>query len=286
LRQSFEQSEKQVSGFGERLRREREMRGISLEDITAATKIGKRLLRALEEEQFDLLPGGIFNKGYVRAYAKYIGIDEEQAVAEYLAAAGEIVPDARVIAEQDLSGRLLERVRRDDSDDGGQRFPFVPVLVLVVVIAGAAGGWQVYRQRVRERAQPTVSATEGMRPSMSTTAGTTVLDKGPSAAQTAPAAGDAAATSDAGASFEITVRARDRAWVSIKSDGKILVKGVIQPPDVKTIRATSQIVFWTGNAGVLELSFNGTNIPLSSGANDEQKLVFNVHGLETRPATQ
>ena len=100
MRQSFEQSEKQVSGFGERLRREREMRGISLEDITAATKIGKRLLRALEEEQFDLLPGGIFNKGYVRAYAKYIGIDDEQAVAEYLAAAGEAAPDAQEIAEQ------------------------------------------------------------------------------------------------------------------------------------------------------------------------------------------
>ena len=286
MRQSFEQSEKQVSGFGERLRREREMRGISLDDITASTKIGRRLLRALEEEQFDLLPGGIFNKGYVRAYAKYVGIDEEQAVAEYLAAAGEIVPDARVIAEQDLSGRLLERVRRDDFDDSGRRFPVVPVLVLLVVIAGAAGGWQVYRQRVRERARPTVSAAEGMSPPVASPSGSTAPDNGTSGVHTGPAANDAVATSDAGTPFEITVRAKDRAWVSIKSDGKILVKGVIQPPDVKTIRATNQIVFWTGNAGVLELSFNGTNIPLSSGANDEQKLVFNVHGLETRPATQ
>ena len=286
MRQSFEQGEKQASGFGERLRREREMRGISLEDITAATKIGKRLLRALEEEQFDLLPGGIFNKGYVRAYAKYVGIDEEQAVAEYLAAAGEVVPDERLIAEQDISGRLLERVRRDDSDDGGQRFPFVPVLVLLVVIAGAAGGWHVYRQRVRERAQPAAGTAEGKSPSMSTTGGSSGVDKGPSSAQTAPAADNAVATSGAGTPFEVTVRAKDRAWVTIKSDGKILVQGVIQPPEVKTIRATTQIVFWTGNAGALELSFNGTNIPLRGGANDEQVLVFNSHGLQTRPATQ
>jgi len=82
------------------------------------------------------------------------------------------------------------------------------------------------------------------------------------------------------------VRAKDRAWVTIKSDGKILVQGVIQPPEVKTIRATTQIVFWTGNAGALELSFNGTNIPLRGGPNDEQVLVFNSHGLQTRPATQ
>ena len=82
------------------------------------------------------------------------------------------------------------------------------------------------------------------------------------------------------------MRAKDRAWVTIKSDGKILVQGVIQPPEVKTIRATTQIVFWTGNAGALELSFNGTNIALRGGPNDEQVLVFNSHGLQTRPATQ
>ena len=57
----------QVGSFGERLRREREMRGVSLDDIAEASKIGTRLLRALEEEHFELLPGGIFNKGFVRA---------------------------------------------------------------------------------------------------------------------------------------------------------------------------------------------------------------------------
>jgi cytoskeletal protein RodZ len=77
----------QKSGsFGERLRREREMRGIKLEEISESTKIGKRNLVALEEERFDQLPGGIFNKGFVRAYAKFLGLDEEQAVNDFLAA--------------------------------------------------------------------------------------------------------------------------------------------------------------------------------------------------------
>ena len=72
--------------FGEKLRRERELRGITLEEVAIATKIGTRNLRALEEEKFGQLPGGIFNKGFVRAYARYVGIDEEQAVSDYLAA--------------------------------------------------------------------------------------------------------------------------------------------------------------------------------------------------------
>ena len=77
-----------MGSFGERLQREREMRGITLEEISESTKITSRCLQALEEEEFDKLPGGIFNKGFVRAYAHYVGIDEDQAVADFVVASG------------------------------------------------------------------------------------------------------------------------------------------------------------------------------------------------------
>src|SRR5215831_10736434 len=78
-----------MGSFGDRLKKEREQRGITLDDISLSTKIGTRLLRALEEERFDQLPGGIFNKGFVRAYARHLGLDEEQAIADYMVALGE-----------------------------------------------------------------------------------------------------------------------------------------------------------------------------------------------------
>ena len=74
--------------FGERLKQERERRKMTLDDVALATKIGTRMLNALEEEKFERLPGGIFNKGFVRAYARHLGLDDEQAVADYLAASG------------------------------------------------------------------------------------------------------------------------------------------------------------------------------------------------------
>jgi cytoskeletal protein RodZ len=74
------------------LKREREQRGISIDDVALSTKIGTRFLRAMEEEKFDQLPGGIFNRGFVRAYARRVGIDEEQAVADYLEVTGETIP--------------------------------------------------------------------------------------------------------------------------------------------------------------------------------------------------
>jgi cytoskeleton protein RodZ len=71
------------SPFGEHLRREREMRGVSLEEISAATRISPRFLEALETAQWDRLPGGAFNRGFIRSVARFLGLDEESMVAEY-----------------------------------------------------------------------------------------------------------------------------------------------------------------------------------------------------------
>jgi len=81
-----------VPSFGERLKKEREKRGMTLEDVSGATKISVRNLRALEQEKFDQMPGGIFNRGFVRAFAKHLGLDDDQVVADYREAAGESVP--------------------------------------------------------------------------------------------------------------------------------------------------------------------------------------------------
>ena len=71
--------------FGNTFRKEREKQGISLDDVSSATKISSRMLRAIEEENFDQLPGGVFNKGFIRAYAKHLGMNDDDAVAGYIA---------------------------------------------------------------------------------------------------------------------------------------------------------------------------------------------------------
>ncbi len=73
-----------MASFGEELKRERELRDISLKEISEATKISIRFLEALEQNNFDILPGGIFNRGFIRAYARFIGIDGEEMVNAYL----------------------------------------------------------------------------------------------------------------------------------------------------------------------------------------------------------
>ena len=73
-----------MSSFGEELRRERELRRITLREVAESTKVSLRYLEALEGNDFEHLPGGVFNRGFVRAYAQYIGVDPDTMVDSYL----------------------------------------------------------------------------------------------------------------------------------------------------------------------------------------------------------
>jgi cytoskeleton protein RodZ len=73
-----------MASFGEELRRERELREITLREVSHATKINIRYLEAMERNDFAYLPGGLFNRGFVRAYCQHIGIDADSMVNAYL----------------------------------------------------------------------------------------------------------------------------------------------------------------------------------------------------------
>ncbi len=273
------------------------MRGVSLDEIAKSTKIGTRLLKALEDEQFDLLPGGIFNKGFVRAYAKYLGMDEDQAVADYLQAAGSEEPDVQLIAHQ---GEWSDNKYAEPAPMR-RGFPFVPVLVLVIVVAAGFGGWRIYQQHVQEReaakaeraalqssgstesAQPT-APNAGRNSSPHPTSDAANTQPSPSAQQSSSRlVANGAATSAAASGFEVEVKTTGRAWVSLKADGKVLVSGVLAADQVRTLHADKEIVVWTGNAGATQVSFEGKAVPMQGGANEARVLVFRPGGLQPTP---
>src|SRR5437762_2602567 len=72
-----------TQSIGEKLRLQRETRGIALRDISEQTRISMRYLEAIEVDDYRRLPGGIFNRSFIRAYAKFIGYDENDAIEDY-----------------------------------------------------------------------------------------------------------------------------------------------------------------------------------------------------------
>ena len=116
-----------MAGFGENLRREREMRGITLDEISNTTKISIRLLESLESEDFSKLPGGIFTRSFIRAYANYLGLDEEHVMSEF-----EITAPAH--GEEDLSRFGASSKSQDKS-----RPPILPWAIAILMLAGGYG---------------------------------------------------------------------------------------------------------------------------------------------------
>ena len=82
--------EKSDLNFGEELRRERLIREVSLDEISASTKISIRLLTALESSDVKKLPAPVFTRGFIRAYSRHLGLDPDEMVNAYLA---DVAPD-------------------------------------------------------------------------------------------------------------------------------------------------------------------------------------------------
>ena len=280
-----------MESFGARLKREREQRKITLDDISVATKIGTRFLAALEEERFDQLPGGIFNKGFVRAYARHLGIDENQAIADFVAASAPSLPEISpeeppVLAA--IAVRVPESKRKSRDSDG------IPWGIVAVVLLIGALGLALWGFHSRQKPIPRVTVS----PPVTNESPTAVPQKVP--AEPAPATSQPAAApapqsaplasvpetvspaalpaANAGA-FQVLIHAREDSWVSIMADGKQIFQDTLTAPAEKSIEARSQIVIRTGNAGALDISFNGKKLASQGGYNRVKTLTFDASGL-------
>src|SRR5256885_11967216 len=137
--------------FGERLKREREMREVSLKEVTVATRIGSRFLEALENEDWAKLPGGVFNRGFVRAIARYLGLSEEHLLAEYDLAHGEqAAPLPRATSNPIPSPSKWIVIAG----------VLVALLVIMALIGGGIYGWRRYvAHRAAQRALASANQT-------------------------------------------------------------------------------------------------------------------------------
>jgi cytoskeleton protein RodZ len=131
-----------MSEFGIELRKERERRGIGLDRISEATKISVRHLQSLEASNFEQLPGGVFNKGIVRSYARVVGLDEEDCVLRFMSAyqgSGQLKDDDASWIE---FAENVGKNRVHNGDAKGRRLRWAGVALLLTVLAVL--GWFVW----------------------------------------------------------------------------------------------------------------------------------------------
>ncbi len=296
-----------MGAFGDNLRRERELRGITLSEISESTKISKRWLKALEDEEFTVLPGGVFNRGFVRAYARFLGIDEEAAVADYVVASKE---------QQSPEDRFpLEIHEKPDSPPLNPKRSALPVLLAVVALVLVVGGWAFWTKH-----KAAISAMASQQPETATASLSSSTPAVPVAqpvalpkeasAQSAPRAekveekkpeknlpdvsSESVAPAKAGSKqppaqagpdvarrkFNVVIKARSDSWISIAADGRPLWQGTLAANNERSVSAGKELVLKTGNAAGIEVSYNGRDLGTLGKDKEVRTLTFNTAGLQ------
>lgn len=115
-----------AESLGEKLRKAREERDISISEVAEQTRISALYLEAIEKDDYGPLPGGIFNKGFIKSFAKYVGVDESEALQDY----------ARIAATQQQSGEADERYKPEVLTDDRSFPSLIPTLIFSVIILG------------------------------------------------------------------------------------------------------------------------------------------------------
>jgi cytoskeleton protein RodZ len=286
-----------VESLGERLKRERERQKMTLDDVATATKIGTRMLKALEDDHFDQLPGGIFNKGFVRAYARHLGMDEEQAIADYLAATG---PAQTITIKEPEAVLSALAVRAEQSrlaeKPGGDDLPWdkLAAVLLLVAFGFALWGWRTRKpnhDETKQQSNPPVapSSPAPAAPAPTLSASQPLASNGeqpamPGSATSTPAASptqDQPAALAATGPFFLVIQAHKDSWIEVAADGKEMVHELLPAGAEKSIQAQHEIVVKVGNVGGLDFTFNGKKLP-SQGASDQVKtLKFDSTGLQS-----
>jgi cytoskeleton protein RodZ len=217
--------------FGEHLRREREMRGVSLEEIAAATRISTRFLEALENEQWDRLPGGAFNRGFIRSIARFLGIDEDGLVAEY-AYEHKSLDDSRVVGRPEKIPRAWGSV-------------LGIALVAGLIIAGGFWGLQHFGSAIAARLHVRLAGAA---------AGALAT---PSSLVAPTSVGAAAAVTN----LALTIQASKPADLTVAADGQTVFAGSFQPSDAKQFEAHETFEIVSGDPTAFVLTLNGRLMP-------------------------
>jgi cytoskeletal protein RodZ len=249
-----------MSNFGAGFRKARESSGLALDKIAADTRISSRFLTAIENEDFHLLPGGVFNRGFIRAYAERIGLDPEQALADY---------DRMSIAVEEPVENLQKVERASMRRSERNLYPIAAGILLLLVAVfyivtrngttGSAAETPAPAAVVKPAAPapapepPPAPVEENQTPQIAEAAPppTTPVPSSPAPQPTAPKA----------TALVLDINVKDLTWIKVATDGTVVLADNLQAGTMQHFTAGSRIDVQIGNAAGASLKINGRDVP-------------------------
>jgi cytoskeleton protein RodZ len=258
-----------MDSIGDTLRRERLRRGLKLEQVAAQTKIGSHLLRAIEENRFDRLPGGLFTRSFLRQYTHALELNDEDLIASLKQFEEPTIP-------------VPEPARHYKPS----QLPHMPTIAWLVVVMFACGGiyavWENARRSLPETdviAQGAVAHGERAVSNGKATPANAYPEVR-KAEDVAPARDTRQLGLSSGeAVMRVVFAASEPVWLAIKSDGVNSYTGTLQGQESKEFDASTKMTVLVGNAAGLAVSVNGKPVTLTGAHGEVRSLVLTPSGV-------
>ncbi|HDJ22583.1 MAG TPA: helix-turn-helix domain-containing protein [Candidatus Aminicenantes bacterium] len=217
-----------MPSFGQDLKREREVRGISLQEIAETTKISLRYLQALEEDQFELLPGKFLTRAIIRSYAQFIGLDPDQVLHQY----HQLLP-AEEKPKEPLPTPEKKPIFRPTKQ-------IISTVAIIFLLSLAVIAWFIFKSPAPQ-VQELLIFTE--LPSTQTKGvellGTNII----SLPSSIP--------------LKLNFTFNQETWLQVYTDGILKINGLLFPGDTLSLEAHQEFLLHIGNAGGFHYTLNG-----------------------------
>jgi transcriptional regulator with XRE-family HTH domain len=225
-----------MASLGQELKRERELRGISLREIADSTRINPRLLQALEEDKLDVIPGPFFVRAILRSYAKSIGIDEHQVLNKY--------QEMYTFEEQLQYGESPERPKtrsRPLSRFSGRKSIRLAALATVIIGLGLV---LIYFLLLAPEKKPSVPAKSAPRSAQLEVREPTPLPEPRTVVEEIK-------------TLQLEMTFIEETWLQVYADGQSVWDGVKNKGESLEVKAEREVRLNIGNAGGPDLTING-----------------------------
>lgn len=222
--------------FGEYLKREREYRHITLDEVSQATKIRKYYLDAIERDEYNLLPGDSYLKGFVRSYAKYIGIDPDDTVLRL-----------ESYLKQFETKKTPLPVKRSIMTKSSRVYVIIAIAGILVIVALAG----IVRKGKKIEVKKEYKKIE-----MPQTGKTLAAVKSEEGQKSSPPG------EQKEQQLWLHIKAKEKTWIMVKRDNEKPFDVILWGGDVANWYAEERFSLRIGNADGVEITFNG--IPLKN----------------------
>lgn len=243
-----------MANFGSTFKKARESKGLTLAQIADETRISTRFLVAIESEEFNLLPGGIFNRGFIKTYAARLGLDVDATIEEY-----ERVKKAQ---EPEPQQPVQPEVPREKS----------PKALYPIAIAALAVAIIVFYMVTRE------SAPQGplpQQPAVAVVPEPVTPPTPPSITSAVSAAPEPEPIPQQTAGIKLDIEAVEQTWIKVNADGTNILAGeILEPGMTRQFTAESLLNVIVGNAGGLNLKLNDQKMKTIGKSGQIRQLVI------------